>query len=352
MPAAQRPMCLKNPYKPQYGGGIVVNPELNHGLSGWSTFGGAKIEHRVSGGNSFIVAHSRSQPFDSFSQNFDLQNDKLYTFSAWIQVSDGNVPVTAVFKTTSGFKQAGAVIAESGCWSMLKGGLTVDVSGPSKLYFESNNTSVEIWVDNISLRPFTKEEWRSHQDQSIEKTRKGKVRIQAVDANGKSLAGAKISIKQKQLSFPLGSAISKQILTNTAYQNWFASRFRVTTFENELKWASTEPSQGKEDYSVPDAMLQFAKQHGIAVRGHNIFWDDPRYLPYWVNSLSPSQLQEAAEKRITSAVTRYIGQFIAWDVVNENMHFSFYESKLGSDASAVFYKRAHQLDKTTHMFLN
>ena len=60
----------------------------------------------------------------------------LCVIAAWIQVSSGNTPVTAVFRTNSGPQYAGAVFAESGCWSMLKGGLTVDSSGPAELYFE------------------------------------------------------------------------------------------------------------------------------------------------------------------------------------------------------------------------
>ena len=52
-------------------------------------------------------------------------------------MSEGsNVPVTAVVKTTTRLKFAGASFAESNCWSMLKGGLTVDESGPAELYFE------------------------------------------------------------------------------------------------------------------------------------------------------------------------------------------------------------------------
>ncbi|XP_042515955.1 endo-1,4-beta-xylanase 5-like [Macadamia integrifolia] len=345
--------CLAEPLKPQYGGGIIKNPELNHGLSGWSVFGQAKIEHRSSEkGNSFIVAHSRNKPFDSFSQKLYLLKDRLYTFSAWVQVVEGNVPVTAVFSTSGGMIHAGAVHAESGCWSMLKGGLTVNSSGPVELYFESKNTTVEIWVDSVSLQPFTKKQWSSHHDQSVEKVRKRKVRFQAVDAEGKTFAGAKVSIIQKKASFPFGSAISKAILNNPAYRNWFTSRFTVTTFENEMKWYSTEPSPGKEDYSIPDAMLALAKQSGISVRGHNIFWDDPKFQPEWVKSLSPDQLRQAAAKRIDSIVSRYKGQLIAWDVVNENLHFSFFEDKLGGDASAGFYQRAHQLDGGTTLFMN
>ncbi|KAH7833648.1 hypothetical protein Vadar_008429 [Vaccinium darrowii] len=52
---------------------------------------------------------------------------------------------------------------------MLKDGLTVNASDPANLYFESKNTSVEIWADSISLQPFSEKEWKSHQQQSIEK---------------------------------------------------------------------------------------------------------------------------------------------------------------------------------------
>ncbi|XP_043688030.1 endo-1,4-beta-xylanase 5-like [Telopea speciosissima] len=346
--------CLAEPLKPQYEGGIIINPELNHGLSRWYVFGQAKIENRSSDrGNSFIVAHSRNKPSDSFSQKLYLLKDMLYTFSAWVQVVEGTVPVTAVFSTRcDGFIHAGAVVAESGCWSMLKGGLTVNSSGPVELYFETKNTTVEIWVDSVSLQPFTKDQWRAHQDQSVEKGRKRKVRLQAVDAKGKTFAGAKVSIHQKKPSFPFGNAITKAILDYPAYRKWFASRFTVTTFENEMKWYSTEKSPGKEDYSVPDAMLRVIKRLGIQVRGHNIFWDDPQYQQSWVKSLSPDQLRQATAKRINSVVSRYKGQLIAWDVVNENLHFSFFEDKLGKTASASFYQRAHQLDGLTTMFMN
>ncbi|KAG6652609.1 hypothetical protein CIPAW_05G018000 [Carya illinoinensis] len=345
--------CLENPHKPQYGGGIIINPELSHGLRGWSTFENAKIEHRVlSGGNKFIVAHSRKQPNDSISQKVYLQKDKLYTFSAWIQVSDGNAPVAAVFKTTSGQKHAGAVTAKSKCWSMLKGGLNVNVSGLAELYFESKNTSVEIWADSISLQPFTQDQWSSHQDQSIEKTRKTNVRIQAVDEQGSPISNASISILQKKLSFPFGSAINKNILTNTAYQNWFTSRFTVTTFENEMKWYTNEPVPGQENYKDADALLQFAKQHSIAVRGHTVLWEDPNYIQGWVASLSPRDLAIAVDKRINSIMSKYKGQLIAWDVVNENLHSSFFESKLGQSASASFYNRAQRIDAATTLFLN
>lgn len=49
---------------------------------------------------------------------------------------------------------------------------------------------------------------------------------------------------------------------------------------------------------------------------------------------------------------KYRGQLIHWDVVNENLHFNFFESKLGPDASRTFYQRANQIDGRATPFLN
>ncbi|KAI8532655.1 hypothetical protein RHMOL_Rhmol11G0230400 [Rhododendron molle] len=359
--------CLATPLKPQYGGGMVANSELDHGLKGWTAFGDAYLEQKVSkGGNNFIAASNRHGPRDSFSQKFYLEKGKFYTFSAWLQVSQGNAKVAAIFKTMSGFQQAGWVVAKSGCWSMLKGGLIVNSSGPVDLYFESSDASTEIWADSISLQPFTKEQWKSHQRLSIEKDRKSSVKLLAVDAKGNPLANATVSITQERPSFPLGCAMTNHILTNLAYQNWFRSRFTVTTFENEMKWGSTEPARGREDFSVPDSMLRFAAQNGVSVRGHNVVSDDPRNIPEWAKSLAADEFRLAVERRVNSVVKRYAGKVIfgnftssnskylviAWDVINENMHFDYFESVYGKNASAVLFGKVHELDRGTTLFLN
>lgn len=60
----------------------MVNPELNDDLNGWSSFGDAKIEHKVTNdGNKFIVVSERKGPYHGFSQNFQLEKDKFYVIS-------------------------------------------------------------------------------------------------------------------------------------------------------------------------------------------------------------------------------------------------------------------------------
>ncbi|KAF2294410.1 hypothetical protein GH714_010754 [Hevea brasiliensis] len=306
--------CLIEPQRAQYGGGIVANPEFTYSLEGWTAYGEGAIREGISkDGNKYIIAHSRTESLDSASQTVQFEEGNLYIFSAWVQVNRGRESVAVALRTAAGeLIRAGNVIASDGCWSLLKGGIFANFSGPAEILFESKNTTVEIWIDNVSLQPFTMEQWRSHQDESIHKERKRKVRFQVTYANKTAVEGAIISIKQTQSSFPFGCGMNHYIVENVDYQNWFASRFR----------------------------------------GHNIFWDDPKYQPDWVKNLSPNDLREAAAKRINSVVSRYKGQLIAWDVMNENLHFSFYEDKLGEDASAEYFSTAHQLDPGTRLFMN
>ncbi|KAL2324284.1 hypothetical protein Fmac_023342 [Flemingia macrophylla] len=273
--------------------------------------------------------------------------------SGWFQLSEGSDTVSVIFKSKGGeIVPGGHVIAKHGCWSLLKGGVVANFSSPFEILFKSKDSTVEIWADNVSLQPFTKRQWRSLQDASIQRERKRKVRFQVTSINGTAMKGAKVIARSANLSFPFGCGMNHYILTNRDYQSWFLSRFKFTTFTNEMKWYSTEIKQGQENYTIPDAMLNFTKENCISVRGHNIFWDNPKQQPEWVKSLSTKDLEAAAKRRIESVVTRYKGELIAWDVMNENLHFHFYEDNFGENASAMAYAKAYELDPKPKMFLN
>jgi hypothetical protein len=74
--------CLVETRKAQYGGGIIVNPDFNYSLVGWTVYRQGEVEERVSkAGNRFIVLHSRTHLLHSLSQKVELEKGKLYTFS-------------------------------------------------------------------------------------------------------------------------------------------------------------------------------------------------------------------------------------------------------------------------------
>ncbi|GKV19816.1 hypothetical protein SLEP1_g30033 [Rubroshorea leprosula] len=350
--------CLVEPERAHYRGGLIVNPAFNYGTEGWSPFGGAVIQEGISEtGNRFVMVENRTNSLDSLSQKVQLEKGNLYSFSAWIQISKGSENeseiVSVMFKTSEGtLIPGGEVVAKQGCWSLLKGGIVANFSSPVEILLECRNTRVDIWADSLSMQPFTPEQWRTHQEESINKVRKSRVSLQLTYANETALDGAIVSIKQTKPGFPFGCGINHKILNSTGYQDWFTSRFRFTSFTNEMKWYSTEKKQGEENYVVADAMVEFAQQNGIFIRGHNILWDNPKMQPDWVKDLPPDELRDATIQRVNSVVSRYAGQLIGWDVVNENLHFRFFEDNLGENASAVFYSMTYSLDPDTILFMN
>lgn len=166
------------------------------------------------------------------------------------------------------------------------------------------------------------------------------------------LQGASVRVEQISKDFPIGSAIAKTILGNTPYQNWFVKRFNAAVFENELKWYATEPHQGRINYTISDQMLQFVRSNKILARGHNIFWEDPKYTPAWVLNLTGTELESAVNSRIKSLMNQYKTEFIHWDVSNEMLHFDFYEERLGPNATFQFFEAAHESDPLATLFMN
>lgn len=113
-----------------------------------------------------------------------------------------------------------------------------------------------------------------------------------------------------------------------------------------------ELTQGSENYTLPDAMLQFAKTNKLTVRGQNVVCDDVKYQRPWLKELGPEAMKAAVLKRVNSLVTRYKGQLAHWDVVNENMHYYYFSNLDPGKFSSNIFKLVHQLDPTSLPFLN
>ncbi|XP_008788407.2 endo-1,4-beta-xylanase 5 [Phoenix dactylifera] len=287
----------------------------------------------------------------------NLTGTTRYTFSCWVKIKG---TVSTLLKArlsteTSTSKCVGTASAKSSCWSFLKGGFVLDSpSQTSILYFQDveANNAIEISVTSPSLQPFSVEQWKTQQEEKIRTKRKRVATVHVSDSQGNHITGASVTAQQLSKDFPFGSAIAKTILGNTAYQAWFAKRFNAAVFENELKWYTTEPEPGKLNYTLADELLEFVRANQIVARGHNIFWEDPKYTPSWVQNLTGDELRAAVKSRIDSLLTRYKGEFVHWDVSNEMLHFDFYEQRLGYNATFDFFATAQQSDPYATLFMN
>ncbi|PIN14282.1 Endo-1,4-beta-xylanase [Handroanthus impetiginosus] len=290
---------------------------------------------------------------------FYLQNltpGTKYCFSIWIKINGGDSALVRASLLTeeTTLECIGTVIAKEGCWSFLKGGFVLSSPSNSTLYIQSSDNSrdIEIAIASASLQPFTEQQWRLNQETKINQARKRAVTIHVSDREGTRLQGAAITFEQVSRDFPFGSAIAKTIIGNPQYQKWFIERFNAAVFENELKWDATEHIRGQLDYTIPDQMLQFVRSNQIIARGHNIFWENPKFIPKWVLNLTRPELESAINFRIQSLMNRYKEQFIHWDVNNEMLHFDFYEKNLGPNATLELFKTAHRADPLATLFMN
>ncbi|XP_078430574.1 glycosyl hydrolase family 10 protein [Wolffia australiana] len=325
--------CKASPEAPLYGGGIL--PDLARAVET----------------NNETAASSPSYVLDN------LATGTHYAFSCWVKIRGSEEAVVKARLATGNatIRCIGTALARSGCWSFLKGGFVLDSppSDTSVLYFKNaGNRTAEISIASASLQPFTVEQWRAHQEENIRRTRKRVAAIHVVDSSGKPVSQAAVAVELVSKGFPLGSAIANTILDNPPYQAWFLERFNTAVFENELKWYATEPEPGQENYTTADQMLAFAQANGIALRGHNIFWEDPIYVPSWVRNLTGDPLERAVESRVSSLLGRYKGEFTQWDVNNEMLHYNFYEQRLGKNASARLFDAARRADPLATLFMN
>jgi len=80
-----------------------------------------------------------------------------------------------------------------------------------------------------------------------------------------------------------GTALVVSNLSNSALTGVAGTEFDMVTPGNEMKWDTTEPSNGSFNFGPGDQIVAFAKAHNQRVRGHNLVWHSQ--LPSWVSSL-------------------------------------------------------------------
>ena len=153
-----------------------------------------------------------------------------------------------------------------------------------------------------------------------------------------------------------GSDMTGNLLSQSTVTQLQAQQFDMVTPGNEMKWDTTEPSNGSFNFSPGDQIVSYAKSNGEQVRCHNLVWQSQ--LPSWVSSLPSSQVQSAMETHITTEASHYKGECYAWDVVNEpfNSDGSFvsdpFFNAMGSGYIADALKTAHAADPNAKLYLN
>ncbi|HEX9043387.1 MAG TPA: endo-1,4-beta-xylanase, partial [Trebonia sp.] len=155
-----------------------------------------------------------------------------------------------------------------------------------------------------------------------------------------------------------GSDMTGNLLSQSTVTQLQAQQFNMVTPGNEMKWDTTEPSNGTFNFGPGDQIVSYAQSNSERVRCHNLVWHSQ--LPSWVSSLPSSQVQAAMETHITTEATHFKGKCYAWDVVNEPFNddanatprADVFFNAMGIGYIADALKTAHAADPNAKLYLN
>ena len=141
-------------------------------------------------------------------------------------------------------------------------------------------------------------------------------------------------------------------------------QFNSITPENAMKMALIHPRENEFFWKNADAIVDFAENNGLKVRGHTLCWHNqaPRWL--FVDSggktITKQILLQRLKDHITTVVKRYKGKIYAWDVVNEAisdrpdeyLRNSLWLKICGEEYISKAFEYAHEADPSALLFYN
>ncbi|HWY69029.1 MAG TPA: endo-1,4-beta-xylanase [Terriglobales bacterium] len=163
----------------------------------------------------------------------------------------------------------------------------------------------------------------------------------------------------------IGTAAKPGFITeDSRYAAALAREFDQLEPENEMKWSLLRPAHDRFDFAPADELVRFAKQNGMAVRGHTLLWHQA--VPKWLGEgqWTWNELSQLMADHIQTVVKHFAGSVYAWDVVNEAFHPDgslrstlWYDSPgIGAEGPYGYIERAfvlaHAADPKAKLFYN
>jgi endo-1,4-beta-xylanase len=122
--------------------------------------------------------------------------------------------------------------------------------------------------------------------------------------------------------FPIGAAVEPQSLNTQG--DFLVAQVSSLVAENAMKWDHIHPRRGNDvssyNFSGADAIVDFARQNGMLIRGHTLVWHNQ--VPFWVfrgdsGTATRAEVLERMREHISTVLTHFRGKVYCWDVVNE-----------------------------------
>jgi endo-1,4-beta-xylanase len=160
--------------------------------------------------------------------------------------------------------------------------------------------------------------------------------------------------EQRKLS--IGAAVRSELLTDAQYAKTLSTEFNMLTAENDMKFSSVQPREGKFDFARGDKIVAFAQKHKMKVRGHTLVWHTQ--VANWVTESRCKDAEKILQTHITNVVKHFKGKLVAWDVVNEGiddnaqLRDTFWSRCIGDSYIEKAFRWARAADPTVKLFYN
>lgn len=163
--------------------------------------------------------------------------------------------------------------------------------------------------------------------------------------------------------FPVGVAVAPRNLKGPE-ADLITQQFNSITPENAMKMGPIHPQENRYFWDDADAIVDFAQQKGIRVRGHTLCWHNQTPRWFFTDSTGKEVTKEVLlarlKRHITDVVSRYKGKVYAWDVVNEAVpdtgtsiyRRSKFYTIIGEEYIEKAFQYAHEADPKAVLFYN
>jgi endo-1,4-beta-xylanase len=116
---------------------------------------------------------------------------------------------------------------------------------------------------------------------------------------------------------PYGAAVRADALaSDPTYRTAVLANCQIIVAEGEMKWGDIHPARGEYRFEKADALIDFARQNKLQLRGHTLAWYGA--MPAWTSEIdSRAEAERELIDHIETVMSRYRGAIPSWDVVNE-----------------------------------
>jgi len=157
----------------------------------------------------------------------------------------------------------------------------------------------------------------------------------------------------------LGAAVDTEALGDPAYRRLLADHVNLVSTRGDLSMAVVQPEPGVFDFSRVDAVVDFAVENDMAVRGHELIDGS---VPAWVGTASwtADTLGQVLRDHVTEVIShsrdRNPGVIIQWDVVGDAFlpdgtpRPTIWQQVIGDDYVRIAFEAARAADPDAVLF--